>query len=544
MISKKVGISPKNDNYARLADYIADAGHKGEKSLMHWCVGCLGDDDYQSGIAEAVDAQALNTRSEKEKTYHLMISFRPEDGAKLVPEVFKAIEERFASALGYTEHQRHCGVHQNTANLHLHVAYNMVHPEKHTRHKEFRDYWIRDNLCRELEKEFDLVVDNGRDKSQSKGRLPPLTEKAALIEAHTGQQSFDSYAKGHRASILQALELATNWQDIHETLARYGMTIKPHGNGLAIKDQHGKHTIKASALDRSLSQKKVEERFGSYVAPRRMEHVAEHSRYQAEPLHRSPERGELFMKYKAAIELRKNTLQQVKEREDAALTAIQKNWAAKRQEIDHMSIAKRNRRNLLQLVNKHEAEALVKARIPFQEQRIELRKDIPFTSWNSFLRHESEQGNEVALAILRSREAVVEAEVPASSFARNSFNAVGTALYVTKERELLERTDISSNGKKSLLAVLRMEKLIGKRPAQSSKDYTWQVDNKGIVIFTFANGGIVRDTGQKVLFSVGNAETAEIARLYGQAKWGKNVCMENNKIFWKKIQERQQGWSR
>ena len=125
MISKKVGISPKNDNYARLADYIADAGHKGEKSLMHWCVGCLGDDDYQSGIAEAVDAQALNTRSEKEKTYHLMISFRPEDGAKLVPEVFKAIEERFASALGYTEHQRHCGVHQNTANLHLHVAYNM-----------------------------------------------------------------------------------------------------------------------------------------------------------------------------------------------------------------------------------------------------------------------------------------------------------------------------------------------------------------------------------------------------------------------------------
>lgn len=37
MISKKVGISPKNDNYARLADYIADAGHKGEKSLMQSC---------------------------------------------------------------------------------------------------------------------------------------------------------------------------------------------------------------------------------------------------------------------------------------------------------------------------------------------------------------------------------------------------------------------------------------------------------------------------------------------------------------------------
>ena len=32
MISKKVGVSPKNDNYARLAEYIADAGHEGEKN--------------------------------------------------------------------------------------------------------------------------------------------------------------------------------------------------------------------------------------------------------------------------------------------------------------------------------------------------------------------------------------------------------------------------------------------------------------------------------------------------------------------------------
>ena len=126
MISKKVGISPKNDNYARLAEYIADAGHEGEKSLMHWCAGCLGDDDYRDGIAEAMDVQAMNTRTKQSKTYHLVISFRPEDEAKLTPEVFKAIEERFAAALGYTEHQRHCGVHKNTANLHMHIAYNMI----------------------------------------------------------------------------------------------------------------------------------------------------------------------------------------------------------------------------------------------------------------------------------------------------------------------------------------------------------------------------------------------------------------------------------
>ena len=192
MISKKVGISPKKDDYARLADYIADARHEGEKSLIHWCAGCLSDEDYQNGIAEAVDVQALNTRSKQSKTYHLVISFRPEDEAKLTLEVFRAIEERFAAALGYAEHQRHCGVHKNTANLHMHIAYNMIHPEKRTRHEPFRDYWKRDKLCRELEQEFGLEVDNGR----SNERRQTLGEKAALIEAHTDQQSFESVCQG------------------------------------------------------------------------------------------------------------------------------------------------------------------------------------------------------------------------------------------------------------------------------------------------------------------------------------------------------------
>ena len=126
MISKRVGIEPKNDNYARLANYIADAGHDGEKCLASWCAGCEADDDYELAVLEAQAAQALNTRSQKEKTYHLLISFRPEDEAKLTPEAFKAIEERFATALGFSEHQRHCGIHKNTNNIHMHIAYNML----------------------------------------------------------------------------------------------------------------------------------------------------------------------------------------------------------------------------------------------------------------------------------------------------------------------------------------------------------------------------------------------------------------------------------
>ncbi len=78
MISKRAFIKPENDNYARLAEYIAAADHEGEKLLYRWCAGCLGGEDYAEGIAEILDTQAMNTRKRKAKTYHLIVSFRPE----------------------------------------------------------------------------------------------------------------------------------------------------------------------------------------------------------------------------------------------------------------------------------------------------------------------------------------------------------------------------------------------------------------------------------------------------------------------------------
>jgi len=52
--------------------------------------------------------------------------------------------------------------------------------------------------------------------------------------------------------------------------------------------------------------------------------IQEFSRYEAEPLHRSPEHGELFARFKAGIESRKNALADIKEHEDVILAAIGK----------------------------------------------------------------------------------------------------------------------------------------------------------------------------------------------------------------------------
>jgi hypothetical protein len=55
--------------------------------------------------------------------------------------------------------------------------------------------------------------------------------------------------------------------------------------------------------------------------------VQELSRYQAVPLHRSPERGELYARFRQGIEERKARLEAVKEREDAALAAVRRQVA-------------------------------------------------------------------------------------------------------------------------------------------------------------------------------------------------------------------------
>jgi hypothetical protein len=533
MISKRVGIAPQNDKYVRLANYIADAGGKGEKALLRWCAGCV-EEDYAEAIAEVADTQALNTRTAKAKTYHLIVSFRPEDEDKLTPEVFWAIEQRFAGILGLSEHQRHCAVHKNTGNTHLHVAYNLIHPERLTMREPFRDYRARDRLCRELEREYGLHIDNGREQRKQEPLL--LGEKAAALEAHNGQESFTSYAVRQKPLITEALERAANWREFHEALAVLGLTMLSHGNGLAIRDRHGKHAVKASAVDRSLSMKKLEARFGSFMPPQGLEHIQEQIRYRASPLHQSPGRGNLYAEYCQGIEDRKTRLQIVKEREDAALAAIRAQWKAQRVEIERMGMAKKNRRNLLALSRRHEAEAIAGTRLSLQPEREAVRRDVPFTSWNGFLQRKAEQGNETALAVLRSgREAVAEEREaqPGKDWSRHGgeqFAAI-RAEYAARERAALETDGISGKAKTRLLAVLRMERLAEEARHEGIAGFRHSVDHKGTVVFTLPGGGVIRDEGTELFFSVKVEAARHIALGFAQKNWGKAVILDGNRIM-------------
>jgi hypothetical protein len=535
MISRHIRIQPKHDRYIRLASYIAAIGpYEGrkQKPALAWCAGCAEGGDYAEGIAEVTDTQALNTRARNCKTYHLVVSFRPEDMIRLTPETLREIERRFAAVLGLDEHQRHCAFHVDTRNPHIQVAYNLIHPEKLTRHDPFQDYKERDKLCRDLEQEYGFAVDNGRGAARFKEN-----ETGKAVEKQRGEQSFASYVLERREMLIHALDAGT-WQDFHKELFRHGLEIRLRGNGLVIKDRQGKQAVKASAVDRYFSLKKLEGRFGPFVPARDME-AWERERYQARPLHRSPERGNLFVEYTQGIEERKARLEAVKEREDAALADIRAQWAAKRKEIEHMLIAKKNRRHLLALARKHEAEAVAKTRLALGSERGAVRRDIPFTSWNGFLQDKAEQGSEIALAVLRSRKEAVAGEheaAPDRERARRD-----RAVQVGQERALLEREDVSDRGKQRLMAVLRME-AVAKDAGISG--FRHRVDAKGAVIFSLSGGGVIRDEGRELFFTAGNDRGKGLALAYARKKWGRKVVLEGNRIVREPDREKERGVSR
>lgn len=534
MISKKVGISPKNDNYARLADYIADAGHKGEKSLMHWCAGCLGDDDYQDGIAEAIDVQAMNTRTTKSKTYHLVVSFRPEDEAKLTPDILRDIERRFTQAQGLSEHQRHCAVHTDTQNIHMQIAYNLIHPVTLTRNDHPWDYNKRDALCREIEREYGLTVDNGME--QQRGQR---NERAIALEAQQGVQSFDSYVRERTAPILAALDAAKNWQDLHKELHRHGLEIRPKGNGLIIKSRHGKQALKASDVDRRLSKSRLEKVLGEYQPP--MPILAkEESRYRSRPVQRCPAGEALYARYQAEAVERKQQADAEKARQAENLTAIREKWRQQRAEVEKSMMLKQNRRNLIQYARKKEAAELAEAKARLHQEQAAP----PYESWNDFLRRHADQGDEAALAVLRSRKQSVEVED--SPAPRPPALDSIKAEYAEKQVEVLADTDQSRKGKKTLLAYLRMEEMFKEEGlrglAVRPEDVTRSVDAKGAVVFTLPGGGKVRDTGKEVLFSGSDELAVKVAQFYARKKWGQRVRMDKGSIVFdveaEKIQER------
>lgn len=381
MISKHIHCKAGNDNYKRLADYIAAAKHtrKQEKCLHSWCAGCIDNEDYESSITEVELTQSLNTRSEKEKSYHLIVSFRKEDEGKLTKEDFRNIEQEFAKALGFEEHQRHCAVHINTDNIHMHIAYNMIHPQKHTRHEPYRDYKVRDEVCRKIEKQYNLAVDNGIDKDDLSVKL---NDTSARVEAQTGEESIERYCHNQHDDIMELLDKAKTWQDVHKTFALFGLHLKQSGNGLAIKNSKGKQVIKASSLDRKLSLANLSKQFGKFEQAKDIENILPTIWYKKKPAQQNPEIKELWQEF-------------IKQNGQEEIQAIKEKYYKEKVKLITLGVNRKTKSELMKFTrNKELAE--------INEVRLQLSRN-QTKNWLKFLQEKANNGDERALRVLQSK---------------------------------------------------------------------------------------------------------------------------------------------
>lgn len=254
------------DNFTALGKYIAAAKDKGEKLDRLWIAGCdageeLGDLDAALAEIEAVRKQKPDT---KNKTYHLLVSFRPSDQEKLSSETLKHIEEEFAGALGLSDHQRVAGTHINTDNFHMHVAYNLVNPYTLKMAYPRHDFRALAKTARALEQKYGLAIDPGMTDGKERGR-EGLSPQAQDYERHTWQQSFQRYMLENKDEILKGIGEAKSWQALHEGLSAHGVTLRKRANGLVfVEAREGKQAMKASAFDRSTSKPALEKRLGPF----------------------------------------------------------------------------------------------------------------------------------------------------------------------------------------------------------------------------------------------------------------------------------------
>ncbi|WP_343870566.1 TraI/MobA(P) family conjugative relaxase, partial [Caenispirillum bisanense] len=275
MIAKRIDKAPDvPDDFTHLADYIAAAREEGEKLGEFWIANCdagadLADLDAATAEVEAVRQQKPDVLN---KTYHLVISFHPGEGERLDKEALQDIVSRYAEALGFAEHQYVAGSHINTDNLHIHVAFNRVHPRTLKVHAPYNDFKALETVSRALEKTYGLTVDRGMSDPKPETTLSP---GARDFEANTWQQSFQRHVLEHRGEILAELKHAADWQAVHAVLARYDIRLKPHGAGLVLTDPTGRQTMKASALHRSCSKSAMETRFGRFQPARFADEVLE-----------------------------------------------------------------------------------------------------------------------------------------------------------------------------------------------------------------------------------------------------------------------------
>nr|WP_280531250.1 TraI/MobA(P) family conjugative relaxase [Shinella yambaruensis] len=243
------------------------------------------------------------------------------------------------------------------------------------------------------------------------GAAGGIGRAAKGVESFSGIETLATYVS---REIAPSLREAKTWQQVHDTLAEHGLSIKPRGAGLVIGDDGIPLWVRASQCSRDLSMKRMTDRLGPFEAPTgAADNEPKRDRqksYTQRPVHQHPSSAQLFAQYQRERQEKQLARKQgmaIVRKQDADYYARLGSWRAN-QRLATRTV-KGTARKLLQLsIRNQAAAAKQKHKAEMKKRREQLYNRTTMPNWADWLIQQAEGGNEDALAVLRSRAAKEE----------------------------------------------------------------------------------------------------------------------------------------
>jgi hypothetical protein len=396
MIAKHVPMqSVAKSNFASLVAYLCDTQRKAERLGWAAVTNCRSATP-EAAAREVLATQACNTRAKSDKTYHLIVSFRP--GEQVGEAACRAIEARLCEGLGLGAHQRVSALHHDTDSLHLHIAINKIHPTRYTIHNPYYDHPKLGQLCTELEREYGLAPDNHCTRQRG------AACHAADMERHGGLESLLGWI---RRECQDQLLAAPSWPDLHRILQAHGLALRERGTGFIVMALNGT-AVKASSIDLACSRPKLEARLGAYE-PARASRLVEPpaKQYAKKPLPCRIDTTALYARYQ---DVQQQAAAQGAAERAAARASKERGIAAlfqrarlKRASIKLITGPGLARRIMIQGTRKTLRDQMFHIVEAYREQREAIASKYQRRNWVDWLRAQATAGDQEALAVLRAR---------------------------------------------------------------------------------------------------------------------------------------------
>lgn len=260
-------------SFKRLTEYITNEQVESNINIRNVGAWIEPDDIYDMNdldlFIEDVESVQSMSNAKSDKTYHLIVSFGVDERPDI--ETLKNISNEFIESLGFKDHQRLSVIHDDTDNLHMHIAINKINPEKYTIHEPYYPYKTLSKKAKELEIKYNLNQTHSNEKSNEN-----TCSAANDIDSRPTQISFKSY--------VESIDLSDckSWQDLHDKLKENGIEYRKYGSGAVFKNlADDKINIKASAVKREYALNSLEKKYGKFEPSKSLNNIQNsYQRYQ------------------------------------------------------------------------------------------------------------------------------------------------------------------------------------------------------------------------------------------------------------------------